>query len=64
MFGCKNKCDNRIAALKARIDELEEELHLEVTWAEGEVAFWEQQVILLEDELAKKNKPWWRHIIS
>ena len=64
MFGCKNKCDNRIAALQARIEDLEEELHLEVTWAEGEVAFWERQVEELEAKLAEKNKPWWRHIIS
>ena len=49
---------------QARIKELEDELNLEKTWAEGEIDFWKEECAKLEAKLAVKNKPFWRHIIS
>lgn len=56
---------------KAEIERLADELHLEKAWAEGEIDFWQGEstagdmlIDLLQEELAKKNKPWWRYIIS
>ena len=55
-----------IGRLKNDIARLEAELHLEKTWAEGEIDFWREQCKRAEEELArlKGNKPWWRMIIS
>ena len=71
MFFCKNNCEHRIAALKARIEDLEEKLELETAWAEGEIDFWQDQCFTAEAEveelrdiLRKKEKPWWRYVIS
>jgi len=63
---------NEVARLKARIEKLEGELHLEKTWAEGEIDFWKSECDKAEEELMyalmqlnkPKSKPWWRHIIS
>ena len=56
---------------KAEIERLVDELNLEKAWAEGEIDFWQGEsaagdmlIELLQEDLAKKNKPWWRYIIS
>ena len=58
-------------SLSEQVKELEEQLELEVSWAEGEIEFWQHQCWTAENEveelralLAQKDKPWWRYIIS
>ena len=55
---------NKINKLEARVEELENELALETSWAEGEIEFWQNECEKAEAALAKASKPFWRYIIS
>ena len=56
----------KLEAAEKRIEELEDQLELEVSWAEGEIEFWQDQCFEAEAKecQCKPSKPWWRHIIS
>ena len=65
MFCFKNCKTAEVNQLKYRIKELEEELNLEKTWAEGEIDFWKEECAKAEARISiEYSKPWWRHIIS
>ena len=64
MFCFKNCETAEVNQLKCRIKELEDELALETSWAEGEIEFWQKQCDIAEEALAKASKPWWRYIFS
>ena len=55
---------NKINKLEARVEELENELALETSWAEGEIEFWQNECEKAEAALAKASKPLWRYIFS
>ena len=65
-YGAALELRKELEAAEKRIQELEEKLELETTWAEGEIAFWQDQCFEAEANecQCKPTKPWWRHIIS
>ena len=65
-FGAARELQEKLAAQEKRIRELEDELALETTWAEGEIEFWQDQCFEAEAKecQCKPSKPWWRYIIS
>lgn len=53
-----------IMCLEGQLSDLQDELILEKTWAAGEIDFWQGCCEAAEQKLARKNKPWWRYVIS
>ena len=76
-YGAALELREKLEAAEKRIRELEDELNLETTWAEGEIEFWKseyeglQQTAIwweersdLFESLQCNCKPWWRYIFS
>ena len=63
MFCFKNCETAEVNQLKYRIKELEDQLALETSWAEGEIEFWQDQCDIAEAKECQ-CKPWWRYIFS
>ena len=62
---------NELKERDERIHILQDDLSLEISWAEGEIEFWQDQCFTAEAEveelrglLEEKTKPWWRYVIS
>ena len=54
-FGAARELQEKLAAQEKRIRELEDELALETTWAEGEIEFWQMQCEVAENELDEQR---------
>ena len=66
-----------MTTLSEQVKNLEEELYLEKTWAEGEIMWlsdqlneaeaeahlWKERAMILEEAI-REHKPWWRYIFS
>ena len=62
-YGAAMELQAKLEKAEKRIRELEDELALETSWAEGEIEFWQDQCFEAEAKECR-CKPWWRYIIS